>query len=857
MAGPENVKSQPNITENTETEQGITKDDGQIPSKETEKTDAVEPRKSKPKPYDTTLPLAAMQQRMFNNYMNPMLSDLEKTIAKNTEKLDEMNKKFAEEREERRKERLSQHIPEILRGSGQELDSVIEHLHNLMVYEYYNKEEGQDTSQLVPAKLKELDELSEVTVVSHSLAAYISTFEPAHLKHLCNRILSDLTVWISKLFRFADANAYFHEEDREGFIRVCRLVLQLKYPKLAVEGYEALYSRPPMIYLSSTAANGWGHQICCQLNLPESCLRIVPFSKNVGSATKLDTEELSKMVEDDKAAGKTPFLLLSFAGTPVVGQNDNLDKIQEICKKDGIWLHVEGNNLATLMLYSVQSSVSSAKAGDSITVNLGAWLGLPAVPYTTLYKAGDLETASKVGLTAFNTRFKLSCLPLWICLQAMGMDGITARVKMACDLGKRLSENVDKISNVKNLSKKIKPPEPEGGTGLKSLINKAIDALVIFEMENPTVVFRYNGPTLTEDAKEVKETTDIENDESDNSVEMDKYLDSLNIWLAETLRKINPSVHVTAVEVPSVGIACRFAALESAHKFGTKAEDIDKFVSTLKEHVSILDATVRQRPVFKDIVEAQGNLILVEVANWAGLGCVQYIPETMIDRKHNLGEADKAEVNELNKCILHQLRSSDTAFSLGTSVDGYNCVRFGLIMDNADLEELVTLVFTTGKEVEDSSKFLETMAEKIRQGIEAANTDLQKENENKLIQEGVLRQVPLIGSMINWWSPPGKEADVKGRTFNLQTGNIQSTESTYKYHMQVQESTPEPSPVKKDGKFTEQKVKQIGSPLSNETSQQNASLEDVTEEKTSLDATQQGNVQSSTQKENDSTLDLK
>ena len=40
----------------------------------------------------------------------------------------------------------------------------------------------------------------------------------------------------------------------------------------------------------------------------------------------------------------------------------------------------------------------------------------------------------------------------------------------------------------------------------------------------------------------------------------------------------------------------------------------------------------------------------------------------------------------------------------GQSVDGLACVRFGLITEETDLEELIALVYTTGKEVEESSK---------------------------------------------------------------------------------------------------------------------------------------------------------
>lgn len=37
------------------------------------------------------------------------------------------------------------------------------------------------------------------------------------------------------------------------------------------------------------------------------------------------------------------------------------------------------------------------------------------------------------------------------------------------------------------------------------------------------------------------------------------------------------------------------------------------------------------------------------------------------------------------------------------------------------------------------------------------------------IYQGVLRQIPMIGSMMNWFSPPPKDP-VKGRTFNLVSG---------------------------------------------------------------------------------------
>lgn len=95
------------------------------------------------------------------------------------------------------------------------------------------------------------------------------------------------------------------------------------------------------------------------------------------------------------------------------------------------------------------------------------------------------------------------------------------------------------------------------------------------------------------------------------------------------------------------------------------------------------------------------------------------------------------------------------------------------------------------------TQLLENMTEVVRKGIQEAQVQLQKANEERLLEEvrlragppaglglgaglrtmalsnacvlqGVLRQIPVVGSVLNWFSPV--QASQKGRTFNLTAG---------------------------------------------------------------------------------------
>jgi len=106
--------------------------------------------------------------------------------------------------------------------------------------------------------------------------------------------------------------------------------------------------------------------------------------------------------------------------------------------------------------------------------------------------------------------------------------------------------------------------------------------------------------------------------------------------------------------------------------------------------------------------------------------------------------------------LINELRTLDKAFSLGEGGDGRMCIRFGMVSMDTDVEELLALVTRTGIDLDEQVNHLHDMEEMVRKGIQQAQSDLQKESDEVIWQEGILRHVPLVGSIYNWISPAQK-----------------------------------------------------------------------------------------------------
>ncbi|KYN15707.1 Pyridoxal-dependent decarboxylase domain-containing protein 1 [Trachymyrmex cornetzi] len=652
-------------------------------------------------------------------------------------------------------------------------DEILALIQDLVVYEDapHPAETGSTDSpisQITP--LPALSEAAKLALITHTVSAYAVALPKPHAQKLAGRLAADTTRWLSHIFRFVDCASSFHEDHLEGLVRVTRLALHRKYPRYMEEGFTALVSQPPLIYSSVAAPMGVVQHLCRQLSLPLHCIRPIPHNTMFGSRHTMDVSALERrLAEDTQSNNVTPLLVLAEAGSVLTGHCDNITRLRAICDKYNVWLHLRGHSLAALALNN--SAKDLVNISDSITLPLGTWLGIPSLPVVTLYRLADIKggrptprdtTLSLVsGLMADSLSRRLPTLPLWTVLQALGRDGVHNRFKRCFLAVEELYNKIKGFSCIRIVSQ---PPggETESYT-LSEYLANPVNNLQLFEVVANALVFQFvssNGDLQVTDR-------------------VLPYYDKLNSWLGQILQRDIDNIQIELCDIEQCGIAIRICPLENPDQPPT-SEDIDNLVTFLEQQIGydelsqlpsteILLATVEHKDTFLRLVSENDYLHLVEMPGWAGLGGVRYAPPTWIQV---MTDQSKEELNKLNTQLVETLRSTDAAFSLGEGAD--------------DVAELLSLVLQVGQEVEASSKMMDTISEVVKRGIETAQTDLERENAEKLWQEGILRHVPVVGTFVNWWSPISKETGVRGRSLNLQAGVVESTENIYKYHMQLQ-----------------------------------------------------------------------
>jgi aromatic-L-amino-acid/L-tryptophan decarboxylase len=169
---------------------------------------------------------------------------------------------------------------------------------------------------------------------------------------------------------------------------------------------------------------------------------------------RMRPDALAAAIAADRALGYLPLACVATVGTTSTSSIDPVPAIAEICRRENVWLHVDGAYGGMLAIVpEFRSVLDGVESADSLVVNPHKWLFTPAecsvlflkrpevlkrafslVPeYLVTREQDDVVNYMDYGVQ-LGRRFR--ALKLWMIIRGFGTDGLAERLREHCTLAR-------------------------------------------------------------------------------------------------------------------------------------------------------------------------------------------------------------------------------------------------------------------------------------------------------------------------------------------------------------------------------------------------------------------------------------
>jgi glutamate/tyrosine decarboxylase-like PLP-dependent enzyme len=219
---------------------------------------------------------------------------------------------------------------------------------------------------------------------------------------------------------------------------------------------------PPALGLTgytSTEAHGSAARAFDLAGLGSSALRAI----GVDAALRIDLSALRAAIAADRAAGRTPFLIIATAGSASSGAVDDLSALADCARDEGLWFHVDGAFGALVQLApSLRGLIAGIERADSIAFDLHKWLHVPYDAGAVLVRDGLLHAATFADHAPYLVRTErgtaagepwftdfgpelsrgFRALSVWFTMKTYGLDHFGALIERQCALAAALGRRI-------------------------------------------------------------------------------------------------------------------------------------------------------------------------------------------------------------------------------------------------------------------------------------------------------------------------------------------------------------------------------------------------------------------------------
>ena len=209
-------------------------------------------------------------------------------------------------------------------------------------------------------------------------------------------------------------------------------------------------SAPRLRVYASAETHTWIYKAADLAGLGTDAIHWIP----AGSDLRMDLGALREALGGDREAGERPLLVVGTAGSVSTGVVDPLTALAEICREEGVWLHVDGayGGLAAAVPGGPQD-LQALRLADSVAVDPHKWLYAPleagcilvrdpqalrqAFSYHPPYYHFGEEAVNFFDYGPQNSR-GFRALKVWLALRQVGREGYRRMIADDIALSERL-----------------------------------------------------------------------------------------------------------------------------------------------------------------------------------------------------------------------------------------------------------------------------------------------------------------------------------------------------------------------------------------------------------------------------------
>jgi aromatic-L-amino-acid/L-tryptophan decarboxylase len=214
-------------------------------------------------------------------------------------------------------------------------------------------------------------------------------------------------------------------------------------------------ARPGIVYVSSEVHMSIG-KAAALVGLGRNNVRVIPVDERF----RLRTADLERAIVEDRAAGRDAVAVVASAGTVNTGAVDPLEEIASICRRHGLWLHVDGAYGAPAALVD-PAKFHGLNQADSLSVDLHKGFYQPldcgmllfkdgAMARTAFSHTGDyvrvLTANPPEGTAFFEESLELSrrfrALKMWLSLRYHGLEAFREAIRADLDHAAQLAAHI-------------------------------------------------------------------------------------------------------------------------------------------------------------------------------------------------------------------------------------------------------------------------------------------------------------------------------------------------------------------------------------------------------------------------------